>query len=95
MPKIFYTERDIDDLNARGITSIDIHDNVVLTDLARERMFKYGMLPNRIKLNSHPDDNVQEIFIHRIKAAVLARLNGQIDPALLDKVIRKVLAEMK
>ena len=95
MPKIFYTERDIDDLNARGITSIDVHDNVVLTDLARERMLKYGMLPNRIKPNIHVEDNNQEIIIHRIKAAVLARLNGQIDPVLLDTVIRKVMAETK
>lgn len=95
MPKIFYTERDIDDLNARGATSIDIHDNVVLTDLARERMFKYGITPNRIKPNIHPEDNQQEVLVHRIKAAVISRLPGQIDPILLDTVIRKVIADMK
>jgi hypothetical protein len=95
MAKIFYTERDIDDLHARGVTSIDVTDNVVLTDLARERMFKYGMLPNRVNPRIHPEDNDQEILIHKIKAAVLARLNGQVDPLLLDTVIRRVLADMK
>jgi hypothetical protein len=95
MPKIFYTERDIEDLNSRGITSIDIHDDVVLTDLARERMFKCGMASNRIKPNKHPEDNNQEVLIHKIKAAVLARLNGQIDPVLLDTVIRKVISDIK
>ena len=95
MPKIFYTERDIDDLYARGMTSIDVHDGVVLTDLARERMFKYGMIPNRIKPEKHPEDNPQEILIHRIKAAVMVRLGGQVDPVLLDNVIRRVIADMK
>jgi hypothetical protein len=95
MPKIFYTERDIEDLYARGVTSIDVHDGVVLTDLARERMFKFGMLANRVKPEVHPEENPQEVLIHRIKAAVLARLNGKIDPVLLDTVIRRVMANMK
>jgi len=95
MPKIFYTERDIEDLSGRGVTSIDVHDGVVLTDLARERMFKLGMLVNRVKPDVHPEENPQEALIHRVKAAVLARLNSQIDPVLLDKVIRRVLADMK
>ena len=34
MAKIFYTERDIDDLKARGLDSLDVNDNIVLTDLA-------------------------------------------------------------
>ncbi len=95
MAKIFYTERDIDDLHERGVTSIDVTDDVVLTDLARERMFKYGMLPKRVDPKAHPEDEPQEVLIHRIKAAVLARLNGQVDPVLLDTVIRRVLKEMK
>ena len=94
MPKIFYTERDIDDLHAKGVTSIDVHDDVVLTDLARERMFKYGMTPNRVKPNSHPEDDPQDVLVHRIKAAVIARLNGQVDQILLETVIRRVLADM-
>lgn len=92
MPKIFYTERDIDDLYSRGVNSIDIHDDVVLTDLARERMFKYGIIPNRIKPNQHKEDNDQEVLIHRIKAAVISRLNGKVDPVLLDTVIRRVIS---
>jgi hypothetical protein len=95
MPKIFYTERDIDDLHARGVTSVDVHDGIVLTDLARERMFKFGITSHRINPNSHTEDDPQEILIHRIKAAVIARLNGQVDPILLDNIIRRVIADMK
>lgn len=43
MPKTFYTERDIEDLNTRGITSLVVNDEVVITDLGRERAMKLGM----------------------------------------------------
>ena len=36
MGKIFYTERDIEDMSARGDKSLVIGENVVLTDLAYE-----------------------------------------------------------
>ena len=49
MAKIFYTERDIDDMTARGITSLDVTDNVVLTDLALERAMRYEMKINRVE----------------------------------------------
>ena len=54
MPKIFYTERDIDDMKARGVTSIDIADNVVITDLALERAMRYEMKINRATSVSAP-----------------------------------------
>lgn len=44
MAKTFYTERDIEDLHARGVTSIEVHDDVVLTDLARERALKLSLI---------------------------------------------------
>lgn len=52
MAKIFYTERDIDDLKARGVTSIDLTDNVVMTDLAVERAMKHGIKINRVEQSS-------------------------------------------
>ena len=54
MPKIFYTERDIDDMKARGVTSVDITDNVVITDLAVERAMRYNMKINRTDSASAP-----------------------------------------
>ena len=95
MAKIFYTERDIEDLHARGVTSIEIHDDVVLTDLARERALKLGMRLERVKPNAHPAEAPNEVLIHRVKAAVLAQLGGRwIDPDLLDAVVRRVVTEM-
>jgi hypothetical protein len=37
MPKEFYTEKDIEDLFQRGIRSLRLSENVVLTELASEK----------------------------------------------------------
>jgi hypothetical protein len=112
MPKIFYTERDIDDMRARGVTSVDITDNVVITDLALERAMRYEMKINRPAAAAAPkatlSGSVNLVAAYpraapavdaelkaKIKALVLAKLNGQVDAGLLDAVITKVLAEMK
>jgi hypothetical protein len=113
MPKIFYTERDIDEMKARGVTTIDVNDNVVMTDLALERAMKYEMKINRAdtgsapKASFSPSVNLAASSVHhvaksseaelkaKIKSLVLAKLDGQVDPALLDAVITRVLAGMK
>jgi hypothetical protein len=111
MPKTFYTERDIDDLKTRGVTCVDVTDDVVLTDLAVERAFKHGIKLNRVdqraspKATYSPSVNTYAAYPRettsdaelkqKIKSAVLARLNGQVDTALLDAVISRVVASLK
>ena len=114
MAKVFYTERDIDDLKARGVDSIDVTDNVVMTDLAVERAMKHGIKINRRERSSpqatySPSVNIYAAYPReapresasdaelkqKIKSAVLARLNGQVDEKLLDAIITRVLAGMK
>jgi len=112
MAKIFYTERDIDEMKARGVTSVDITDNVVITDLAVERAMKYDMKINRMENVSAPraslsasvnlvaayprEASARDVELKgKIKSLVLAKLNGQVDAALLDAVITRVLAGMK
>ena len=43
MPKQFYTEKDIDDLFNRGIKSLQVTDDVVLTELAYEKAKRLGL----------------------------------------------------
>lgn len=114
MPKIFYTERDIDDMKARGVTSIELTDNVVLTDLALERAMRYEMKIKRVeqsapKATYSPSVNTYAAYQRetpresasdaelkqKIKSLVLAKLDGQVDGALLDAVITRVLNGMK
>ncbi len=114
MAKTFYTERDMDDLKARGVDSIEVNDNVVLTDLAVERAMKLGIKIQRREQSSPqatfspsvntyaaypkeaPRPSASDLELkQKIKTAVLARINGQVDAALLDAVITRVLAGMK
>ncbi|MEK6256658.1 MAG: hypothetical protein N2C13_04990 [Chloroflexota bacterium] len=43
MPKTFYTDHEIEDLVKRGVTSLVVDDNVVLTDLARDKARRLGL----------------------------------------------------
>ena len=43
MPKEFYTEKDIEDLFQRGIRSLRLTENVVLTELAYEKANRLGL----------------------------------------------------
>ena len=94
MAKTFYTERDIEDMARRGVTSLQVNDDVVLTDLAREMAIKHGIRLVRAS-PVHPEDNSTAQLIHRVKAAVIARLGNEIDMALLDAVITRVVNSMK
>ena len=43
MPKTFYTEKDIEELFKSGTRSLQVNDNVSLTDLAYEKAKRLGM----------------------------------------------------
>ena len=43
MPKQFYTEKDIEDLVQRGMKSLQVTDDVVLTELAYEKAKRLGL----------------------------------------------------
>lgn len=112
MPKEFYTERDIEDMVKRGILSLEVNNNVVLTELAFEKASRLGMqllrerpleppaAPVRPYLSGQfapagaaaaPTHQQEAGLPARIRAAVTARLGTQVDPALLDVIIERVL----
>jgi hypothetical protein len=111
MPKTFITERDIDDMKTQGVTSVDVTDNIVLTDLAVERAMKHGIKLIRAEISAPPKAiysqsvNLAGAFprettsdaevIQKVKSMVLAKLDGQVDAALLDAVIARVVSAMK
>jgi hypothetical protein len=112
MAKVFYTERDIDEMKARGVTSLDLTDNVVVTDAALERAMKYDMKINRGASSSAPkatlSGSVNLVAAYprtesagdaelreKIKSAVLAKIDGQVDVTMLDAVISRVVSSLK
>jgi len=54
MPKEFYTERDIVDLVKRGVTSLEVNDDVALTQLAYEKARVLGVNLVRDKPDNPP-----------------------------------------
>ena len=90
MPKTFYTERDIADLAMRGVTSLEINDDVVLTDLARDEALKRGVKLTRPQAAT-PEDAAEAELKHRVKAAVIARLGSEVDAAVLDAAINRAM----
>ena len=112
MPKEFYTERDIEDMVKRGINSLRVDENVVLTELAYEKAGRLGMqlvkdkpveppaAPVRPYLSgaqkpvaapAAPAPAADADLAARIREAVNAKLGTQVDPALLDVIIQRVL----
>jgi hypothetical protein len=112
--KKFYTERDIEDMAARGILSLEVDDDTVLTELAFEKASRLGVslvqphqlppaAPVRPYLSSpkkeptpccednSPANGSDEQLRQRIRDAVNVKLGTQIDPALLETIITRVL----
>ena len=54
MAKQFYTERDIVDMFRGGVMSLEVHDNVVLTEMAYEKARSIGMKLVRDKPDNPP-----------------------------------------
>ena len=126
MARIFYTEKDIEDMVKKGVQSLEITDNIALTGLAYEKARTLGLrlvqekpdeLPNapvRPYLNklsttrqaaegavptlaapvpppsatpaSEPSD-----LQARITKSVIAKMGGEVDSALLETIVRRVL----
>ena len=110
MPKKFYTERDIEDMAARGEFTLTLCDSVVLTELAFEKAERLGVklvqpheLPPSSPVRPYlsepispvkipaPQTDDREDLRERIRKAVKAKLGDQIDPALLENIITRVL----
>lgn len=95
MPKTFYTERDIEDMLNRGVMSLVLNDDIVLTDLGRELALKRGMRITRERPSPAAQEEDADEIIRRVKEAVIARLGDRkVDMAVLDTVIARVVKSM-
>lgn len=99
MGKTFYTDVDIERLQKEGITCLQITDDVVLTDLAREKTQQFGIeLVRIVPLPSTPSSSSPSLddgLFKQVKAAVIARLGINVNEQVIDSVIRRVLEGLK
>ncbi len=109
MPRIFYTERDIEELAKRGVKEIEVNDDVYITDVAREKMEQLGIkaksLSSRPASNTLP--NVQspvasgtlseaekQQVMEKVRSGVIARLGPGVDTSLVDTIVRRVVSQL-
>jgi hypothetical protein len=77
MPKEFYTEKDIEDLVKRGIYSLEVNDNVILTDLAYEKANRLGMRLVRDRPDNPPSAPVRPYITQKSPAPTLPQSFGE------------------
>lgn len=104
MARTIYTERDVEDLARRGGKEIVIGDEVYLTDVARERAEKLGIVlrvgaapspaKSAVSLPSVPRENTDDI-VNKVKADVLAKLGNSVDAAVIEKIVRRVVSQLQ
>lgn len=113
MAKTFYTERDIEDLAGRGVLSLVVNEDVVLTELAREKAERLGV--ELVREHDTPPSAPVRPYVAapspaagkpgaqapspadlqaQVREAVIARLGDEVDPALLDTIIKRVLGSI-
>ena len=89
--KTFYTERDIEDLHARGVTEIAVDDDVVLTDLAREKAEQLGV---RLKQGGASETVPVDRLLRNLGAQPAAARNLSADEALVQRIKAGVIAKL-
>jgi hypothetical protein len=98
MPKEFYTERDIEDMFKRGEMSLNVTENVVLTELAYEKANRLGMQLVRSQPDNPPSAPVRPYIAQRTGPAAPAALNSvsteQTEKDLQTRIREAVLARM-
>lgn len=101
MPKVIYTDRDIDDLVRQGVKELVMTDEVYLTDLARERAEKKGLSLRASQANApasepgKPTAENSEGLIRQVKADVVAKLGPEVDAALIERIVRRVVGQLE
>ena len=104
MSKTIYTERDVEDLARHGIKEIAMTDEVYLTDSARERSEKLGITlrtataaPTAARtgdLPVVPQGNAEQL-VRQVQAAVVAKLGPGVDAVFIERIVRRVVSQMK
>ena len=102
MPKTIYTERDVEDLARRGVKEIEMTDQVYLTDVARERAEKLGVALRAAaapaapssELPIAPRENAEQL-VSQVKADVIAKLGPGVDAAVIERIVRRVVSQMR
>ena len=80
MAKVFYTERDIEDMAARGERSLVLSDDVVLTDLAYEKARRLGV--ELLQPDEKPPAAPVRPYLNKSNAAIAPQASSAVPSAV-------------
>ncbi len=92
MPRIFYTERDIEDLAKRGVKEVEVNDDVYITDVAREKMEQLGIKAKSV--SSRPATSMPSVTPAVLPPAASGSLSEAEKQQVMDKVRSGVIARL-
>lgn len=93
MAKEFYTERDIEDMVKRGVTTLQLNDNIVLTELAYEKAQRLGMQLLRDRPIQPPAAPIRP-YISQVKQEQLPPASSAEQPDLSNRIREAVNARL-
>lgn len=101
MARRFITKRDIEDYARAGVKLLELDDNTVITDEARQRASDLGVQVRKVAqaqpLPPAPlppaPAAAADALVRQVRAAVIAQLGAA--PADLDAIIARVLGQMR
>jgi hypothetical protein len=98
MPKEFFTERDIEDMFKRGVMSLNVTENVVLTELAYEKANRLGMQLVRSQPDNPPSAPIRPYLAQKSGLVAPTGFNSiaaeQTERDLQTRIREAVLARM-
>ena len=86
MPKTFYTERDIEDLSKRGVISLVEDEDVVLTDLARDKAMRLGI--EIVHEFDQPPSAPERPYLTKLTSPTATEPGGEVSPAKTSSPVR-------
>lgn len=103
--RLIFTAVDVPELLAGAGATLVLHPSVTVTHAALELLRKAGLrvipyvepagaAPDPAPAPAAPPRAAEEETLRKVREAVLARLGKPVDPAVLDAVLRRVLAAL-
>jgi hypothetical protein len=106
MPKKFFTDKDIEELHHKGVKSLQLNDDIVLTDLAYEKakrldirlVFESADTPPAAPIRPYLSDQEPPRALHKPAAVTASQAESQPSPTAqprprnLEKRIREAVA---
>ena len=88
---VVLTELAVERAHSLGVNLVRAHDTLPSAPVRPYLAAAPAQASSSVASSGHPKEQSKEELRQRVHAAVVARLGNEVDPALLDTIIRRVL----